>query len=303
MRPLILIVLLLFAAMLWYQNQQHPQLQHNSLLTRIQAPLDTRLRYRIAEVDPRFGLSHAEVVQLAQQATQIWTEGTSQDYFVYDSQARLAIRLIYDERQHESEQRRLQMGQIEQQQQHWERQQAQVQAVKQQIQQLNQQLAFKNAQLQQQLNAYNQQVQQLNQQGGASATQHSSLNLQRQQLEQQTASLQAEIQQFNVRIAGLNQQIDALNQLNQSIDASVQQFNQRFQPRLFDKGSFDGKTILIYEFQSAADLRLTLAHEFGHALGLGHTHDPHALMHPLMQEQNLDHFQLTAADLALLQQR
>ncbi|WP_104490651.1 matrixin family metalloprotease [Acinetobacter indicus] len=282
MRPLILIVLLLFAAMLWYQNQQHPQLQHNSLLTRIQAPLDTRLRYRIAEVDPRFGLSHAEVVQLAQQATQIWTEGTGQDYFVYDPQARLAIRLIYDERQYESEQRRLQMGQIEQQQQHWEHQQTQVQTVKQQIQQLNQQLAFKNAQLQQQLNAYNQQ---------------------RQQLEQQTASLQAEIQQFNVRIAGLNQQVDALNQLNQSIDASVQQFNQRFQPRLFDKGSFDGKTIRIYEFQSAADLRLTLAHEFGHALGLGHTHDPHALMHPLMQEQNLDHFQLTAADLALLQQR
>ncbi|WP_160255810.1 matrixin family metalloprotease [Acinetobacter indicus] len=247
MRPLILIVLLLFAAMLWYQNQQHPQLQHNSLLTRIQAPLDTRLRYRIAEVDPRFGLSHAEVVQLAQQATQIWTEGTGQDYFVYDPQARLAIRLIYDERQYESEQRRLQMGQIEQQQQHWEHQQTQVQTVKQQIQQLNQQLAFKNAQLQQQLNAY--------------------------------------------------------NQLNQSIDASVQQFNQRFQPRLFDKGSFDGKSIRIYEFQSAADLRLTFAHEFGHALGLGHTHDPHALMHPLMQEQNLDHFQLTAADLALLQQR
>lgn len=303
MRPLILIVLLLFATMLWYQNQQHPQLQYNSLLTRIQAPFDIRLRYRIAEVDPRFGLSHAEVLQLAQQATQIWTDGTGQDYFVYDPQARLAIRLMYDERQYESEQRRLQMGQIEQQQQHWERQQAQVQEVKQQIQQLNQQLAFKNAQLQQQLNAYNQQVQQLNQQGGASATQRSYLNQQRQQLEQQTASLQAEIQQFNARIAALNQQIDALNQLNQSIDDSVQQFNQRFQPRLFDKGSFDGKNIRIYEFQSAADLRLTLAHEFGHALGLGHTHDPHALMHPLMQEQNLDHFQLTAADLALLQQR
>jgi len=74
-------------------------------------------------------------------------------------------------------------GQIEQQQQHWEHQQTQVQAVKQQIQQLNQQLTFlKNAQLQQQLNAYNQQVQQLNQQGGASATQRSSLNQQRRNL-------------------------------------------------------------------------------------------------------------------------
>ena len=45
--------------LLWsgYQTRQHPQLKFNSLSTRLLHPLDHRLRYRIAAVDPRFKLS------------------------------------------------------------------------------------------------------------------------------------------------------------------------------------------------------------------------------------------------------
>lgn len=91
--------------------------------------------------------------------------------------------------------------------------------------------------------------------------------------------------------------------MNDQLNHAVDQFNQRFQPRLFDKGAFDGSKIMIYEFSSTADLRLTLAHEFGHALGLQHNHDPQALMFPMMQKQDLQNFKLTSADLALLNAR
>lgn len=74
-------------------------------------------------------------------------------------------------------------------------------------------------------------------------------------------------------------------------------------PRLFDKGQFNGREIVIYEFESEDDLRVTLAHEFGHALGLKHHDDPYALMYPQLSKQNLKDFRLGKADVALLNNR
>ena len=98
-------------------------------------------------------------------------------------------------------------------------------------------------------------------------------------------------------------QVDELNQINQNINASIQHFNSKFKPYLFDKGNFDGHNINIFEFQSEDDLRLTLAHEFGHALGLKHHEDPKGLMHPMMQDQEQTNFRLLHSDLMLFQNR
>lgn len=97
-----------------YQNMQQPQLRLNPLLDRLTHPFDQRIRYRIAEVDPRFGLNEHELKQISQQATDIWKQGLGQDYFVYDPNARLSIRLIYDQRQDESIQRRDQLSKLTQ---------------------------------------------------------------------------------------------------------------------------------------------------------------------------------------------
>nr|ESK38577.1 hypothetical protein F987_03158 [Acinetobacter gyllenbergii NIPH 230] len=51
MKLFLIIALLLFIFWSGYQTRQHPQLKFNSLTDRIANPLDTRLRYRIAEVD------------------------------------------------------------------------------------------------------------------------------------------------------------------------------------------------------------------------------------------------------------
>ena len=303
MRQSLLFALLGFLGLILYQNIQQPQLRLNPLLDRLTHPFDQRIRYRIGEVDPRFGLSYADVLQLSQEATQIWTQGTGQDYFVYDPNAKLAIHLIYDQRQDESNQRQQQLTAIEQRQQHWSNQNQNIQALKQEIADKNQQLDAKKMLFEQQLEQYNRQVQQINQSGGLHPSQQEVFAGKKQEIQQHLWSLEHEIAQFNQHIHQLNQQVDALNQLNQDIDVSIQQFNARFQPRLFDKGHFDGQAIRIYEFQSKDDLRLTLAHEFGHALGLAHHNDPYALMYPMLKDQQLQNFQLRPADLDLLHAR
>ena len=113
------LALIIFIFWSSYQTRQHPQLKFNSLSDRITHPFDTRLRYRIAEVDPRFKLSPEQVQSITQQATQIWKEGTGQDYFVYDPNAQLAIHLIYDQRQSDSEQSRKHLSQLQSNQQTW----------------------------------------------------------------------------------------------------------------------------------------------------------------------------------------
>ncbi|MEG2273622.1 MAG: matrixin, partial [Acinetobacter sp.] len=114
MRQSLFFTLLGFLGLILYQNMQQPQLRLNPLLDRLTNPFDQRIRYRIAEVDPRFGLSEHELKQISQQATDIWKQGLGQDYFVYDPNARLSIRLIYDHRQDESVQRRDQLSKLTQ---------------------------------------------------------------------------------------------------------------------------------------------------------------------------------------------
>ena len=299
MRQSLLFALLGFLGLILYQNMQQPQLRLNPLLDRLTHPFDQRIRYRIAEVDPCFKLSVEQVEAISQQATQVWKDGTGKDYFVYDPNAQLTIHLIYDERQYESEQRREHLSRLETNQQQWLNKKKQLDQIEQEVLQNKQILDQKQLQLDQQIQYYNQE-RQLAQRSPSSSVNAEYFQQRQQHLQQNVEQLQQEIGQYNQKISQLNQQIDELNALDQQLNASVKQYKQRFQPHLFHKGLFNGKQILIYEFESEDDLRLTLAHELGHALGLQHTDDPHALMHPVMKDQDIAHFRLTQADRDLL---
>lgn len=304
MRFLLLCVLIIAIIFFASQRMLNPQLNHNSVADRLQHPFDSRLRYRIGNIDPRFNITHEQLQTLAQQATDIWFLGTQKQFFVYDPNARLSINLIYDQRQADTEARTTKVNRIEKnrtltviEQQKLNQHQSDLEFYKQQIDQLK--LDHQNK-----LTTYNQHVQSFNQSPlSRSQTGLEQLNSQKTLLQNEQQQLQQQIDVFNQKVSALNTQIEAVNQMNQKFNQSVDEFNHRFQPRLFDKGLFNGTEINIYEFQSNDDLRLTLAHEFGHALGLMHSDEPRALMHPILQHQDFENFTLTSSDLALLQER
>ncbi|AYA67389.1 matrixin [Acinetobacter sp. WCHA55] len=303
MRLIVLFALLGFLGMIFYQNLQHPQLRLNPLLDRITHPFDQRIRYRIAEVDPRFNLSEVELKQISQQATDIWKQGLGKDYFVYDPDARLSIHLIYDQRQDESVQRRDQLTKLTHNEQGLSQKNTELKAMQENLARNEVTLDMQKQSLQELSQNYNAMIRQYNQHGGVPPSQQAAVQQSLAQLRQQQQVLDQQIASFNLQVNAYNQKVDELNRLDQGHNLAIDQFNQRFQPRLFDKGLFNGREIHIYEFESEDDLRMTLAHEFGHALGMKHHNDPKALMYPMLDAQDMQHFRLQNADIALFNTR
>lgn len=257
------------------------------------------LRYRIADLDPRLKISQQQMIELSQQAAAIWAKDTGQHYFVYDPEAKFAIHLVFDQRQVRSMKRSEHLNQLEQEQQNWLEQNQQLQQLKESIVRSATQLELQKIEYQHNNQKYQQSLQKLKA-SAQNQKQVAQLAQQQQSLQQQASDLQHKVAAHHQLIQQYSAQTEKSKQLYQQLSESVATFNQTFKPQVLHKGQFDGQQIFIYEFSSIDDLRLTLAHEFGHALGLKHTQNPKSLMYPRIKEQDARDFQLTDTDLELL---
>ena len=303
MRLILIIVFIVLSTWWIFQTKQHPQLKFNSISDRILHPLDTRLRYRVADVDPRFGLSQQQVIQLSEEAAEIWHKGTLKPLFIYDPNAQLAIHLIYDDRQE-------QYNAYKQVQKTLAADKARNDLYAENLANSRKGLEMNEQQLRSKQAMIRAEIAQLSQERmNWSRIEHAQdPNMQRverelEQVKAQAMQLDQEIDRFNQQNDQFNQQVLSYNQQIDQYNAGVIQASQRFPAREFHKGVFMGDQIQIYQFDAEDDLRLTLAHELGHALGLSHHNDPVALMYPILGAQQLENFKLMPADQGLLYYR
>ncbi|MDH1690534.1 matrixin family metalloprotease [Acinetobacter junii] len=294
MHPLSWLLFIIISAFTSIHTHAHPVSQHLDEAEDDDSPL----QYRIADLDPRLNISKQKMIEISQEAAAIWERGTGKRYFVYDPKATFTVNLVFDQRQVRSMKRTENLKNLEQEKQLWLDENQKLLKLKQDSQQLHTQLELQKIKYQAQLNAYaSAQKKYLNK----SNTKNLNLLQERTKLlNQQRDVLKILINDHDLNHQQIQVKTDELKQLHEQLTQSVDRFNQNFAPQLVHKGQFKGKQIFIYEFSSIDDLRLTLAHEFGHALGLKHTHNPKSLMYPRIKEQDPKNFQLTATDLALL---
>lgn len=275
------------------------QVSSNTFQSQIRYSTANPLHYRIANVDPRLNLSKQDVIDLSKQATAIWEKDTGQKYFSYDPNAKFVINIVFDQRQVRSMKRSENLSQLEQNKKVWLNQNEQIQEFKADLTQTATQLELQKIQYQIDHENYEQQLSKLNssKKNTAGLAKIEKLRL---SLANQSVDIQKQIEEYNQKKQQLDQQMKAFDQRHQELADAVAQFNQTFKPVVLHKGQFKDNQIFIYEFSSIDDLRLTLAHEFGHALGLKHTQDPKSLMYPRIKEQDAKDFKLTDTDLKLL---
>jgi hypothetical protein len=297
---ILLAVIGLYAGFLHLQVKAHPQLQYNSFSDRLLHPLDTRLRFKVEQVDAGFGLSKDQVIQLSQEAIDIWHHGTNRDdLMVYDENAKLGIHLIYDQRQQEYDALKKVEQQLLTDEARYQRQVKNLEASHQHLESQQQRLI----QHRDQINYEFQILQQRRQQPNLSAYEREQIEYEVLALQRKSESFQRELQYLQEQQSSFNLNVSMHQHGLQNHQQNIIQAQQRFPAREFHKGVFMGHQIHVYQFDAEDDLRLTLAHELGHALGLYHHHDPEALMYPVLGQQNLRDFQLRPADKTLLYNR
>ncbi|STY93257.1 matrixin family metalloprotease [Moraxella bovis] len=256
------------------------------------------MRYRIGDVDERFGLSRDEVKRLAHEAVMIWHDGTGRQWFVYDDSAKVSINLIYDERQMETTARQQIKQELDTLQQNHKRDSDNL---ARQRQALHDEFYHLQTELTAWQEQYNQIIHLINHTRDPNERQRL-LGIEKQLRANQQA-LNAKIDAYQLSQDAFNQAVDDINHKAGHINHAIDHANARLTPREFHKGQFDGHKIDIYEFENIDDLRLVLAHELGHALSIGHNDDPTALMYPYANEQDLHNFELKQADIDLLNER
>ncbi len=221
---------------------------------------DTPLSYQIGSIDQRFGLSRDQVLNDITMATDIWSKAEGKKLFVYSQTANLTVNFVYDQRQ----------------------------SLDTAINQLNTKLNQNSTTLQQQVNKYQAQVtsfkerlvafkntvNQYNNEGGAPPSAYSDLIAQQNQFKAEGDSLNAQARQLNLSTNDYNASVSVLNQ-------DINQFNIALAKKP-EEGIYNGgnDAITIYFVNNHRELLHTLAHEFGHSMGMIHVGDPAAIMYP-----------------------
>ena len=160
--------------------------------------------------------------------------------------------------------------------------------------------------LQQRIDRLNEWVRQKNEEGGFNEQDLKQFENRKAEIDQTELYLARQEQALKRKAAELNEKITFLNQKVEAKNRMVDEYNRQFTGvRKFTQGAYEwtnnSRTINIYHFLDMDELRLVIAHEMGHALGIGHVQNPESVMHELMESQNRRDLELTNEDIRALQ--
>lgn len=231
-------------------------------------PCDTPQEYVIGSVDPRFNLSQEAFADSVRQSVDVWNTIIDKELFIpapdITKKGLLTIQLVYDKRQ-------LLNNQVNSIENDIVQKKSTLQA---QVSQYESELASYKSRVA----ALNNKIQDWNNKGGAPKEEY-------EKLVSEQKSLQEEGNALNERARQLNLSTEAYNGDVGSLQQAVNTFNQELEKKP-EEGLYNPKdnTITIYFNNSQDELVHTLAHEFGHAIGLDHILNQDAIMYQYVNQ-------------------
>jgi hypothetical protein len=254
-------------------------------------PCRNPIEYKIGTFDNRFGVSEAKFIAAAKRAEAVWEDATGKDLFNYDPKGDLPLNLVFDERQEtailnktleskvdETESSaKIVRAQFEDLQSRYEASKADYEAMIASYKELQQ--------------SYNSKVESWNAKGGAPKSEYSVLENQKKELQKMFGLLEQRRLEVNSLAEEVNALVSKYNYLVKTVNSNIEVINQSAD-REFEQGEYiysgGEQKINVYEFYSVGELERILAHEFGHAIGMGHNENPKSILYYLNEGDSLE---------------
>jgi hypothetical protein len=261
-----LVLTLIFSLSYWYSGNAHI------------CPVP--ISYRVGEIDERFAMSEDRLRDILQSASVVWEGSIGQSLFQYDESARLTVNLIFDERQQLARTEEESRQRLDTEQARYEAQLSELKRLQAQYEADRSSYEADRTSFDRTLASYNAEVEAFNQAGGAPPSEFARLAESEATLRLLSDGLIAAERRLNNLVTEINRLGEAANALIVAYNAEVELYNELFgQRNTITQGEFRRDVISVYKFTDEAELTRVLAHEFGHALGIGHVEGEESVMY------------------------
>ena len=267
----------------------------------INSPCVKPLQYAIGKVDPQFNLSEEDFLAKVQQAEKIWENQAKKQLFEYNPKANFKINLIFDDRQlqsNEAEKLTANLSQLEVAQNKLDAEYASLNGSYSKV------LEKYNADVNEykkQVKKYNKAVANWNAGDRTSQTELDTLQKEKSDLADFYQKIQKEQIAVNALVGKTNKLVTQEKKVVNDYNSQVETYKEKYgSVQEFEKGVYQGTEINIYQFKQLADLKMTLVHELGHALGFGHVENSKSIMYYLLSDQDIQNLTLSNEDISEL---
>jgi hypothetical protein len=272
---ILLIVAILFGTGYWYFE--------------VSAVCRAPIAYRIGSIDSSFEITVAEARATASIAESLWEDATGRNLFTYDEAAKFPINFVFDERQKAADEEEQLREVLEEREGLSDSVKEKYERLLDDYEDLKTSYEQRTTAYDEKLQAHNREVERWNEAGGAPEDIYENLEAHQRELSDEQNELNTIAYQLNQLVRQMNAIGAQGNSIITDYNEIVEEYNSRFaEHREFTQGDYQGTAINIYQFDSEEDLAIVLAHEFGHALSLGHVEGENSFMYTVMGEQTLE---------------